>query len=900
MNILPDYLIQYLPALEEVMEELRLSVLDHAYELLKRLDIDELSTDEVRQKLELYDIKVDNMVKEWLPNGRFYRMYPSIKHHRARQNAIKAIAKSGGQFEGLWTNDFSNKTEYNFNKIQVARHYELSQDADGYFYVSGDTKKDAYGRIISSAATALTTDILINQSLPAGYTYLYVPWPRPVYPGDSGYFYNVHMLMYDRLFYAFDCDHTWAFIKEDYTGRYYHCVDNSPSNSYCRVTTEHNNIVKLYGSSINTCNDEFDTSADGDIPFYENSKADFSIPASTIYDWSNGNGTPYRTPYWLDYHYMNYSKHTEPVTSDSNIRTAGTWPIHEYGSYYDVEGFPVVDPSEAVQYVLSKECEELSDSNSTFKANCYLHSRNKTTIPNRSQKFSPKELIVNDEIKSFEYSIDAHNFIEYKYVDGEPVSLDDDKYPEFAGPYRWDLVTPGYSYHIRESLHHIKTYKPFWNESSPMYVWMQSIDDSNNNHSLYYWMHLDQENSVPNINYSADINSEDNKNLVPDVNYRNSFVEGIRRDNVPPISEVTFGSYHRPTVGKLDPIYVGYFNDAVIGEDKVLSADSPYNNIFYRCNLDADSAVLIENDVTLSYNIVSLNNESDTLYNSVNPIIKCEPFSNLLYVDLNTVDTSETYSYSDVLYKTSKIHKLYVSSDKSFKEMSYLFNTLYNTVGSSEIYLFDENSIAHESHSLKFTIIGVCDNNGNRLQYNNSAYMLFTYHENQDHTRGYDVTVSNIVNNSGVSLNVSCILFTVELVSTPTEKIEPENVTAISPGGESINAVRITNENLGLDIIDVGNGYITIEQFYEEGYSFGGVYSIILDIVTGEESRLADIDMPMSIDVDQIEIPHLDIEFELVNPPQIEDLDVSNINIMNINEEFTTINGPSMDELDIS
>src|SRR5574344_267235 len=112
MNILPDYLIEYMPTIEAALEELRLSVLDHAYELLQKLDIDELSTDDVRQKLELYDIKVDNMSGYWLPNGRFYRLYPSIKHHRSRYNAIKAIAKSGGQFEGLWSTDFNNKSTY--------------------------------------------------------------------------------------------------------------------------------------------------------------------------------------------------------------------------------------------------------------------------------------------------------------------------------------------------------------------------------------------------------------------------------------------------------------------------------------------------------------------------------------------------------------------------------------------------------------------------------------------------------------------------------------------------------------------------------------------------------------------------------------------------------------------
>ena len=817
MKILPDYIIQYLPVLEEVLEELRLSVLDHAYELLKRLDIDELSSDEIRQKLELYNIKIDNMTKEWLPNGRFYRLYPSIKHHRTRQNTIKAIAKSGGQFEGLWSNDFSNKTEYNFNKIQIARHYEFASDADGYFYVSGDTITDGRGTVISSAAKALSTDILINQSLPAGYTYLYIPWPRPVYPGDSGFFYSVHMLMYDRLYYTEDCN------DDSYT------------------------------------------------------IADLSTPASTHYNWREGIGTPYRTPYWFDYHYMHDSRHTEPNALNDH---AGTWPIEESGYYYDKDGIPVADPAEAVLYKLDNKCKQLSDSKSEFQTNCYLYSRNKTTVPNRLQVFTPKELISSEE---FEYTIDANKYIEYKYVNQIPDSL------ESPGAYRWDLITPGYHYHTRESLHHIKTYKPFWNESSPWLAMAQSTKNSynngnwgTNNHSLYHWMHLKQEENVPNLNSDS------------------YYIESVNRFNEPPVSEITFGSYDRPTAGKLDPIFVGYFNNTNIGNDKVLSTDSPYNNIFYRYDLETDSAVLIENDVTLSYNIVSLNNESDTLYDNVNPIIKCEPFSDLLYVDLNAVDPSETYSYSDVLYKTSKINKLYVNSDKSSKEMSYLFNTLYNTAGSSEIYFFDENSTAHESHSLKFTIVGVCDNDGNRLQYNDSAYMLFTYRENQDQTHSYDVTISNIANDSRISLNVSYILFTVELVNTPTEKIEPENVTAISPEGESINAVRITNANLSLDIIDVGNGYITIEQFYEEGYSFGGISSTIFDIVTGEESKLSDIDMPVSMNVDQIEIPHLDTEFEVINPSQIEDLDVSNIHIMNISEEFTTINGPSMDELDIS
>ena len=69
MKLLPDYLIKYIPAIEDALEELRLSVIDHAYELIQSLDIDELSSDNIKDKLELYDIKTENMSSEWLPNG---------------------------------------------------------------------------------------------------------------------------------------------------------------------------------------------------------------------------------------------------------------------------------------------------------------------------------------------------------------------------------------------------------------------------------------------------------------------------------------------------------------------------------------------------------------------------------------------------------------------------------------------------------------------------------------------------------------------------------------------------------------------------------------------------------------------------------------------------------------
>lgn len=433
MNILPDYLITYMPEIEEALEELRLSVIDHAYELLQRLDVDELSTDEVRQKLELYDIKVDNMSGDWLPNGRFYRLYPSIKHHRSRHNAIKAIAKSGGQFEGLWSTEFSNKSEYNFKDITVARHYELQNNADGYFFVNGNTEKTARGTVASSAAQALTTDVLINQALPAGYTYLYIPWPRPVYPGDSSYFYNVNMLMYDRLHYAEDCDHYWKKIGVDYSRSHsdgsssevspsysiYVCVDNSEANRYCSAPDS--NISPLdvtYSDTITEIivgdSKEYTLESehafieiDGDAPF-AHSFYNEDVPASTKYDWKNGTNTPFRTPYWIDYHYMNTMKGSLP-TSDPSY--AGTWPVTESCVYFDENGDEALELEDALTYSLTQECKELSDSMSTFPTKCYLKDSVKTTEPNRLQKFTPKSLVLTiknyDTVKDNEEIIDA-------------------------------------------------------------------------------------------------------------------------------------------------------------------------------------------------------------------------------------------------------------------------------------------------------------------------------------------------------------------------------------------------------------------------------------------------------------------------------------------------------------
>ena len=615
MKILPDYIIEYMPELEEAIEEVRLSVIDHAYDMLKCLDIDELTSDEIRHKLELYDIKVENMTDNWLPNGRFYRMYPSIKHNRTRQNALYAIAKSGGQFEGVWSTGFSKKSEYNFRTIQVIRHYEIGSDMDGYFYISGNASRHSDSRVISSASMALQSDILMAQALPAGYTYLYIPWPRPVYPGDSTYFYNVNMLAFDRLTFVEDCD------------------------------------LKNYRPH--------DMSYDG------------KYPASMHYDWQNGNGTPWRTPYWFDYHYVNNMTHTEP-TLDSN----GTWPIQETGKYFyydtdtddslvevqkDGAGHLIIIDNHYPE-VYGPDQTELYDTKSTFPTKCNAHGMYRSSEPNRDKKarfsFNDHEVDGNTE----KDSIDENEFIDYT----------DEKSSE-PGPYRWDVLATD-ALIESDIAHHINTYKPFWNEKTPFFDMAQQNTDDNEKSSLFNWFNLKQNENRPQLSNPDGSNVEE--------------YESIVSDNEPPVSKETFTSYDRPTVGKLDPLYVGYTraaNDSQ-GDNKDLgnglrSAADVYSygeddNVWY--------------DPLLSYNLLLkytddgdgnsepyYDDESDLTNYESHTFIEGDPCTGEMYVNLNELHHVTHDEYNYVTFKTANTHRLWFSKTKKDTLLHEFHNYLY-------------------------------------------------------------------------------------------------------------------------------------------------------------------------------------------------------------------------------
>jgi len=500
MKILPDYLIQYMPELEQALEELRLSVVDHMYDLLKCLDIDELSSDDIRRKLELYSIKLENMTSDWLPNGRFYRMYSSIKHHRTRYNAIQSVVKSGGQFEGIWSSDFNEKQQFNYKLIQLLRHYQMQSPMDGYFYISGDATRNLDGSISGSTLTALSTDALLMQALPAGYTYIYVPWPRPHYPDDSDYFYNVHMLQFDRLHYAEDCDKPYAGV--------YH-TDYPASLFYYSNVTEKQPPYWI------------DYHYDGDNTYPNVIK--WPVKESGIYYDKDGNEIARIV--------INKSKY-DPETHQIQARSTISIP-HNDG---DIRTWEIVTDAaeiallnkEAVKYVPDESCGVIYNSDSNGISNCHLHVKYKTSEPCRLQKFTPIErtLVISDIVnvenlktflsEFFKFSADEIERLLEKDTVQIPLKIEDctveyldnlnntlESYADsFAyliaentidencliepdltfspktSAYKFDRLTSGLLFRVIESLHHIKTYRPVWDVSSPIFAMMQSSYNS--------------------------------------------------------------------------------------------------------------------------------------------------------------------------------------------------------------------------------------------------------------------------------------------------------------------------------------------------------------------------------------------------------------------------------------
>ena len=699
MKILPNYLIEFMPEIEEAMEELRLSILDHAYELLNCLDINELSSEDIRNKIELFDIHVENMKESWLPNGRFYQIYPYIKHHRTRLNAITSIVRSGGQFEGLWSTNFRKTQAYNYHKIQLVRHYDIASAMDGYFYVSGDTYRNPDGSIASSALVALQSDILLNGALPAGYTYLYVPWPRPHYPSDTGYFYHVNSLLHDRLYYAKHC-------KEYYSDEQYNAIDLDKPASYTLYKDEHGKV------------------SDGGINKYR-----------------------YISTFWFDYHYIDgYTLQPKKDRDRYNY-------IDECGKFVDVDGNIITDPNDAnkmVKYVANDGCgynfNKLNDSNALFPTNCYMLFVGKTTSPDRHQVSKYLQYKIIDDIYHESYiGLDEHGYEEYDKV--PPID-------EPFGPYRNDALISTYAFRRRTSFNHIKTYRPVWSEMSPTFALAQSdINRTPSHYSFFNWFNRKQNENIisPYTKYITD--ASENKHYTT-IRYNDPDITEITHTSydVPTYSKLD-KTYIGYTVGANN-------QEKQQGDNYEISACYRENKIYYfgeKYPIKYDPT-LYYNLISLGYideNGIDQCSDDQTVNFDSNEYMKVHLYGNPstgeLFLNKDQDYTYPHSKYNYITYKTSKVHKLWFSNTHNDTILSKSIE-LYNQAGNSNIYEFTENNI-----NLEYNIIGIFDEHGKQITYSSGSINCYV----RNHQ--YSLVASEFIDEYGQPVTAAFILFRVKI-----------------------------------------------------------------------------------------------------------------------------------------
>lgn len=208
MNILPTSQINNLPILEEVLEELRLSVLDNIYLIADTLDLYSLSSDDLKKKLNLLglvSITIGKFIKISLNDKEFeyispsfYKSYRKLNRHRGNKMSMDYILHSGGMMNTLV---HSNQTFYsgdifsnaaNFFEFSTYRDNQLTdlEVGDGYIIVPYSSNRS---QILKQY---LATNPIIFNFLPAGYTFVFLSEYR------NGY--NTGVLQFDNFLNLFN------------------------------------------------------------------------------------------------------------------------------------------------------------------------------------------------------------------------------------------------------------------------------------------------------------------------------------------------------------------------------------------------------------------------------------------------------------------------------------------------------------------------------------------------------------------------------------------------------------------------------------------------------------------------------------------------------------------------
>jgi hypothetical protein len=203
MQILPSSQINNLPILEEVLEELRLNVIDHIFEIGDALNLYALNTLELKQKLNLLGlssihigkfISLDINSKEFdYISPEFYKMYRKLNQHRGNKMSMDYVLHSAGMMNTLV---HSNTQFYNQDSIfeNLSSFFDFSsfrdnqfpelQIGDGYIIVPYSSNR------LQVLKRYLATNPIIFNFLPAGYTFIFLSEYRNSYSNGIFQFDN--------------------------------------------------------------------------------------------------------------------------------------------------------------------------------------------------------------------------------------------------------------------------------------------------------------------------------------------------------------------------------------------------------------------------------------------------------------------------------------------------------------------------------------------------------------------------------------------------------------------------------------------------------------------------------------------------------------------------------------
>lgn len=222
MKILPPSQINNLPILEEVLEELRLNVVDHIYEIIEALNLYSLNSLELKQKLNLLgfsSIKIGKFISLDITSSEFeyispefYKMYRKLNQHRGNKMSMDYIFHSAGMMNTLvhsntlfykQNNIFGDTSSFfDFDTFRDNQFPELGI-GDGYIIVPYTSNR------LQVLKSYLATNPIIFNFLPAGYTFIFLSEYRNSY--------NTGALQYDNFLCYKDDDSEICFYIDPVT-----------------------------------------------------------------------------------------------------------------------------------------------------------------------------------------------------------------------------------------------------------------------------------------------------------------------------------------------------------------------------------------------------------------------------------------------------------------------------------------------------------------------------------------------------------------------------------------------------------------------------------------------------------------------------------------------------------